>query len=217
MKKIIQSLIALLVVSILAGCASVQSSTSRFHKLPEIGNGESFAFLPTTDQKGGLEYESYCERIESKLIEYGWIPSKNIQTSDYLVFFTYSINGGETVSGSTPIYGQTGGGTSYTSGTVSSYGGSANYSGTTYTAPTFGQVGSVSYNTQVFGRNLDLTIIDEKESSKDNPVKLYEGRVTSHGSSADIAVVLPTMIESLFKDFPGKSGKTKKVAMPLVK
>jgi hypothetical protein len=116
-----------------------------------------------------------------------------------------------------PIYGQTGGGTSYSSGTVTSgYGGYASYSGTTYTAPTFGQVGSVPYSQKMYGRNLDLSIIDDRRSSKNNVVKVYEGRVASSGSSADIAVVLPTMIEALFKDFPGQSGKTKKLSMPLV-
>ncbi len=69
----------------------------------------------------------------------------------------------------------------------------------------------------MYGRNLELTMIDDKKSSKDNIVKVYEGRVSSRGSSADIAVVLPTMIEALFKKFPGQSGKTKKVVMSTVK
>ena len=38
----------------------------------------------------------------------------------------------------------------------------------------------------------------------------YEGRVKSSGSSEEIAVVLPSMIEALFKDFSGHSGETKK-------
>jgi len=138
---------------------------------------------------------------KNKLIEYGWILSDSPSNADYLVYFTYSIDGGETVSGSMPIYGQTGGGTSYTSGSVTSgYGGYATYSGTTYTPPTFGQVGSVPYTSKMYGRNLELTMIDDKKSSKDNIVKVYEGRVSSRGSSADIAVVLPTMIEALFKN-----------------
>jgi len=212
---LILSLVALLIFS---GCASVQSTTSRFHQLPEKGNGETFAFLPAKSQEGGLEYRTYCERIKNKLIEYGWILSDSPSNADYLVYFTYSIDGGETVSGSMPIYGQTGGGTSYTSGSVTSgYGGYATYSGTTYTPPTFGQVGSVPYTSKMYGRNLELTMIDDKKSSKDNIVKVYEGRVSSRGSSADIAVVLPTMIEALFKKFPGQSGKTKKVVMSTVK
>jgi len=32
-----------------------------------------------------------------------------------------------------------------------------------------------------------------------------------------ISIVLPTMIEVLFKDFPGQSGKTKKITMGIVK
>jgi hypothetical protein len=217
MKNLTAYISILAALLIFSGCASVKSTTSRFHQLPEIGNGESFAFLPAQSQEGGLEYQAYCERIKKKLIEYGWVFSDSPSNADYLVFFTYSIDGGETVSGSMPIYGQTGGGTSYSSGTVTSgYGGYASYSGTTYTAPTFGQVGSVPYSQKMYGRNLDLSIIDDRRSSKNNVVKVYEGRVASSGSSADIAVVLPTMIEALFKDFPGQSGKTKKLSMPLV-
>lgn len=217
MKKVTAYIITLAALLVFSGCATVESTTSRFHQLPERGNGEAFAFLPAQSQEGGLEYQIYSERIKKKLIEYGWALSDSPSTADYLVYFTYSIDGGETISGSSPIYGQTGGGTSYSSGTVTSgYGGYATYSGTTYTAPTFGQVGSVSYSRKMYGRNLDLAIIDDRRSSKDKIVKVYEGRVASSGSSADIAVVLPTMIEALFKDFPGQSGKTKKLSMPLV-
>jgi hypothetical protein len=40
---------------------------------------------------------------------------------------------------------------------------------------------------------------------------VFEGRVVSTGRSAEIAAVLPQMIDSLFTNFPGESGKTKRV------
>jgi len=45
---------------------------------------------------------------------------------------------------------------------------------------------------------------------------VYEGRVQSSGSFGEIAVVLPSMIEALFRDFPGNSGKTKTITTGLL-
>ena len=56
-----------------------------------------------------------------------------------------------------------------------------------------------------------LNILDAKKSTKDNPVKVFEGTVKSRGSSGQITVVMPAMIEALFRNFPGESGKSETV------
>jgi hypothetical protein len=148
---------------------------------------------------------------------YGWQQQSNQGAEpDMLVYFGYGIDDGQTVSGSMPLYGQTGGGTSYSYGHVNtSYGTSASYSGTTYTAPTYGVVGSIPYSTRIYNRSLWLEILDAKTSTASSPVKVFEGRVQSSGGSSDIAAVLPTMIEALFKNFPGPSGKTETINLPM--
>ncbi len=189
-----------------------------FHELPSKGLGQTYKFLPLEGQEGSLEYEAYAKRISKKLEVYGYILKTEGIDPDYFVVFNYGIGDGGTITGSLPIYGQTGGGTSYTSGTVSTnYGGYGSYSGTTYSMPTFGQIGSIPYSIRQHDRVLNLKIISYKEAKDGKAKVLYEGRVQSSGSSGEIAVVLPSMIEALFRDFPGNSGKTKKITTELLK
>ena len=215
MKKII--LFAIAVSSVmLSGCGStVRSNVVRFHQLPSLGAQRSFVITPTESQKGSIEFSTYSNRISQKLAAYGW--RRSDRNPEYVVLVSYGIGDGQTVSGSMPIYGQTGGGTSYTSGTVrSSYGSYGTYSGTTYTQPTFGQTGAIPYTRTQYSRTLLVTIIDEKASQNGNPVKVFEGRVTSSGSSSDVATVMPNMIEALFKKFPGVSGKSEMIEMSFI-
>lgn len=200
------------------GCAHVVSHVTSFHELTSNASSHTYKYLPLEGQKGSLEYEAYAKRISNKLESFNYILEKENIAPEYLVLFSYGIGDGGTVTGNMPIYGQTGGGTSFTSGTVSSSrGGFASYSGTTYSMPTFGQVGSIPYSVRQHDRVLNLKIVSYKESLDGNAKVVYEGRVKSSGSSGEIAVVLPSMIEALFKDFPGSSGKTEKITTDLIK
>jgi hypothetical protein len=46
--------------------------------------------------------------------------------------------------------------------------------------------------------------------------KVFEGEVVSTGSDADLHEIVPVMIEALFRDFPGKDGEVRHVAMRTV-
>jgi hypothetical protein len=153
--------------------------------------------------------------ISVKLQEQGYVRVKNSSTiTDYIVIFNYKIDDG-TTTGSLPLFGQTGGGYTYGSGSVYSGGQYGTYSGYSYTQPTYGQIGSIPFKATEYQRILLLNMIDINESSKDNVVTAFEGRVISRGSTGEISKVLPTLIEALFRNFPGESGKTKKIILPL--
>lgn len=218
MRKLLLSILVVVITVCFSGCGTiVQSNVTRFHQLPSIGAAKTFQFFPDQSQKGSLEYSTYCSRIEQKLSNYGWRVEGNTSAlPDYFVYFTYSIDNGTTVSGSMPIFGQTGGGTSYSYGTVNTNNSYGSYSGTTYTPATFGQVGSVPYSQTVYSRNLILTIVDAKSTERNGIVKVFEGRVASRGTTGEVSAVMPTMIEVLFKKFPGISGKSEHVEMGLV-
>jgi hypothetical protein len=180
--------------------------------LPSKGNGQTFAFLESTDQCNSLEYKAYCKLIIPYLQHYGWNYVESIDDADLVVFFYYGIDDGETTPTSIPLFGQKGGGYSTTSGTVTiDTGVTAAYSGFSYTQPTYGQVGMIPYLATSFNREFHMSIIDFKKSSEKSLVKVYEGRVKSRGRSGEISLVLPYMIEVLFKDFPGTSGSSKRV------
>ena len=192
----------------LSSCASVQSDVTRFHTLPLQGSGQTFT-IRAASSSGGIEFGSYSARVASHLQNYGWNQASS-GGADYTVMLDYRMGGSSERHGSVPIMGQTGGGTTYHSGTVNSYGsyGSTygSYSGTSYTPATFGVVGSAPYSVTVHDRYLNMRISDRAGRS------VFEGRVVSTGQSAEIAAVLPQMIDSLFTKFPGESGKTNRVA-----
>jgi hypothetical protein len=61
-----------------------------------------------------------------------------------------------------------------------------------------------------------LDIVDRAESLKEGKVKKrYEAKVVGIGSSSQLTVVVPAMINALFQDFPGKSGSTRSVDLPM--
>ena len=212
--KILISFSILCIISLFSGCASVGSYVTSFHKLPPVGDGKTFDIVPLEHQKGSIEFSTYEERVSKKIEEHGYIRVRNSSTiPNYLVYIDYGIDDGTATSGSLPIFGQTGGGYSFSTTTLSS----GSYSGLTYTQPQYGQVGSIPYRHTSYKRHLNMTIIDSRKSNKGNIIKVYEGRVLSTGSSIEISVVLPTMIEALFKHFPGQSGKTNWITMELVK
>ena len=137
------------------------------------------------------------------------------EEADVVMFFSYGIDSGKEVVSSYPIFGQTGTSSSYTSGTVTSYGNYATYSGTTYNTPTYGVVGSGVTSGTKYTRFLKVELLESPALAKGDIKKVYEAKVVSSGSSNQVAVVLPTMIKALFEDFPGKSGSTRKTALPL--
>lgn len=189
-------------------CRIVQTNVTAYHILSsETGNYE-YEFVDSKN-KPKLEFERIKSLISTRLSEFGWSESHG-EDSQYYVSVDYGIGGSHVVSGSVPIIGQTSGGTTYHSGSVYGNYGSANYSGTSYSAPTYGVVGSSSYSRKMNERFLLLNIQDEAGES------VYECRAKSDGSASEINLVIDEMIDSIFKNFPGASGKTYKVTMPFV-
>jgi hypothetical protein len=210
MTPIIKVFALTICAAFLSSCATTRfiSDVTNFHTLPEQGAGETFSI---TSKRGnsGIEVSQHLGKMAQGFMTYGWQRSSD-SGADYRVMIDYGISDGRTVQGSRPIIGQTGGGTTYHSGNVSSYGGyggynSANYSGTSYTPATFGVVGAVPTTNTVYDRYLFVVI---KNRSGAN---VLEGKVFSSGSSSNISEVLPHMIDSFFEDFPGVSGKSTKV------
>jgi hypothetical protein len=192
----------------LSSCGSVvQRDVTRFHTLPPQGNGQSFT-IRAAPSRGGIEFATYSARVATHLQNYGWTQAGS-GGADYTVLLDYRMGGRSERHGSVPIMGQTGGGTTYHSGSVNTYGsyGSSygSFSGSSYTPATFGVVGAAPYSVTYHDRYLDLKVTDRRGCS------VFEGRVLSSGQSVDIAAVLPEMIDSLFTKFPGESGKTKRI------
>jgi len=209
--KISRFLVAVAVATILTACAVVQSNVTAFHAIPASSTiSGKILIIPGKGIAPSLEFQSYAARIYSLLAVHGFTPAASEGQADYIGIFTYGIDSGRDRIYSTPIFGQTGGGTTFHSGSVYGSGGSASYTGSSYTPATFGITGSRTESGMRFSRVAEFSIFSRVDSKL-----LWQGRSVSSGSSGEIAQVLPTMIKALLKDFPGKSGKTRFIELPL--
>ena len=79
-----------------------------------------------------------------------------------------------------------------------------------------GVVGEGIGSETVFDRAMQLTMYAApayREAKRWEP--LFEGVVHSSGGSGSLPPVMPALIQGLFADFPGKSGSTREISIPI--
>lgn len=209
MKK---SLFSIIVSLLLVGCSHIVTTTVTYQGNDASQRGILVVMPGDPANNNSLAFNSIRKRVEYYLSTKGYEISDGSSGANFVAFVNYKIDKGRTVSSSTPIIGQTGGGTSYSSGMVSGYGGSATYSGSTYVPPTYGVVGVVNSQSTLYTRDVWIDIF--KWDGKKIGAKVYEMKAISEGSCGNVNAVVPTIIDAMFKDFPGEDGKTKKVTLP---
>ncbi len=193
----------LLGVLLLSGCATIQP---QFHVRVDSISGEkpdksSYILLPgNKDTKAeDLQFKEYVAYVNRALIKQGFVPAESFEKANVAIFLVYGIGDPQEhqYSYSLPTWGQTGVSSSYTTGTISSYGGYGSYSGTTTYTPTYGVTGSTthigSYTTFFRFMVLDAVDLDEYKKSK-KEVQLWKTTVTSAGSSGDLRRVFPILV-----------------------
>lgn len=204
-----------LLFALLTSCASfVETRVSSFHELKQPLSGLTYALVPSKDQEISLEFQSYSKLVRSEPEKRGMVEAP-FDKARYAIFMFYGIDDGKQIVSSYPIFGQTGTSSSHTTGTITSYGNMASYSGTTYNTPTQGIVGAGTTTHTVFTRYLNIDIIDISKSGNGKVQKVYEGKAVSSGSSGQLAPVMPAIVKSVFEDFPGKSGASRTIRQPL--
>lgn len=199
---------------LLSGCATIpplRSNVTAFHAFPaNAAPTGTIAIVPEKNVPEGMEFQSYAARIHSLLSMKGLSPASSSATVDFIGTFSYGIDSGRTELYSRPVFGQTGGGSTFTTGNVYAGGQSGSYSASSFTPATFGVTGVANETGVVYTRIAELTIRNRVTGKA-----IWQGRNRSTGSSGEIAQVLPTMIDALLKDFPGQSGKTRTFLLPL--
>ena len=208
-----KTLIAVTLCGLVTGCAQmVRSQVSVFHEIPD-GAKPTYTLLSFKEQESSLEHKTYENLVRQQLNAKGFreVP---LDQSDVIVFLQYGIDQGREATYSYPIIGQTGTSSSYTTGTIQSYGGGyATYSGTTRNTPTYGVVGTGVGSQTVYMHFLRVDLLDRPALASGTVKKVFEGSVVSRGSSGQLSVVMPTMIRAFFEEFPGKSGSTRSVTL----
>lgn len=210
-------LVLVLLVFFFAGCATtpkIHSKVTVFHNLPREAQITKYAFLPLKDQKDSLEYQAYQKMIRSELTQRGYEETE-AKDASVLIEFNYLIGPGAEKIGTMPIIGQTGVSSSKTTGNLTTLGNIGSYSSSTTYTPSYGIVGSQSFSYAEYPRVLVLMMFDNLHGKKGNAKVLYQGQVFSRGTSSQLAEVVPAMIRSLFKEFPGESGSTHNILLPM--
>ena len=217
MRTVTRSLIVVIITLMLTVCSTSARLTARvssFHNLPTPPVGLTFAVVPLQWQQGSLEFQTYANAVTAALQSKGFTVAP-LDQARYVVFVVYAIDSGREVSYTYPIMGQTGVASSSTSGTVNTYGNIASYSGTTTYRPSYGVVGVGQGSRTEYKRVIRLDILDKSALATGQISKVYEGEVVSSGSAGQLSAVMPTLLKALFTDFPGRSGQSKTLPLPL--
>lgn len=200
----------------LGGCAAltdsseiVEAEVAIFHHLQPKPGITTYAFEPLPGQDGDLEYAAYKDLVRAQLRRYRFQEVGSDAVPEIIVAFSYTIDGGEDGLECIPI--DTRGVIPMPirdRGLVATPIALAEPGLPGYT-PVCDPADSVSALRTQYTRDLMLYMIDGTTLEQDRVELRYEGSAKSRGPSAQLARVMPGMIEALFRDFPGESGATR--------
>lgn len=189
---------------LLSGCVSViRSEVTAFHQWPVGMQGQRFVFAPSTEQANSLEYQSYAQLIRKQLKILGLEEAVTSEAAQLKVDFSTRISGRDVRVVDTVLVDSWSGMPWYGPGFYSPYWGFPGY-GYPFYGPGWGGVPVAREQETrytVFHRELTLKITDAESVRS-----LYEVTVRSDGREGNLAKVMPYLVASAFKDFPGKSG-----------
>ncbi|MCF8475271.1 MAG: DUF4136 domain-containing protein [Emcibacter sp.] len=175
----------------LSGCSSgVVNNVTRFHSLP-TPKGETIEVVSLNSAlQNSLEFGQYAELVGSRLGAFGYVPPQGT-ASELVARIGYYIQASNRIIDDGPR----------SSVGVGMGGGSHHSSvGVGISIPIGNNEPRVDYI-----RTLTLDIIRRADG-----IKLYEGKVTSQGPEG-LPMVMPSLIEALFQNFPDESGTSSKV------
>lgn len=209
-------MLSLAIALFFSGCSTVPEqrkiiiSTTTFHGADHSKRGTIAVKPLDKTQENSLEFKAVSDYLINSLGLIGYTPANDVP--NYVAFISYGIDNGRTSSASMPIYGQTAGGMSFTTGTINIGSRVGMYSGTTTRMPTFGQIGVIPLDFTSFKRVvfIDIYRMDKNQEA----VKVFEIKANSVGSCGNINSVLPLMIDAIFTNVPGENGKSRNVEIP---
>jgi len=199
MRGKLTGVMCLAAVLIAGGCArDVETEVTRFHQ-GHLPAGESFAVLPEEDIAAGPEFDRYADMIAEELATYGYSRAMAGE-ADLHVLIDYNVSEGRTRIESRPGFSYPH--YSYLLGfhhRPFHYGFYHPYRYDGYLGP---DIRSKTIHT----RRLAMTIRNAGTGET-----VFEGRALSEGPTQEIARIMPYLVESMFRNFPGDSGTTKVV------
>jgi hypothetical protein len=190
--------LGLILALVLTGCATtppmVRSDVTAFHQWPQSLADKSFSFSPR--QSNSLEMQTYEQLVADQLTRLGYIRKPN--GGALMVNFEPGIQSRE-VKVSEPADPWAYRSPFWPYRTAWDY---PPY----FWGPTFER----SYTVQVFTRTLKLNI-------EQGGQRVFEATAVSEGNIRELSTIMPYLVAAVFQGFPGESGKTRRVELPLQK
>ncbi len=190
---------------LLSGCQMyMQSDVTVFHELPVDVYGKTYAFQPASEQETSLEYKTYAEQVRQQMFRWGFV-EKPASVAEWMVVFTAGVDDGKTIMQSSPEYAQ-----QCTPVYNKKRDQVESYCSQTY-------VGSRTRSSVLYRHTLKLSMHKRAVDTQAKASNVYEGTVVADESSSHLSEVMPYLVKALFTNFPGASGQTRHVRVPLPK
>ncbi|RMF17488.1 MAG: DUF4136 domain-containing protein [Alphaproteobacteria bacterium] len=199
MRMITRLLIVGLAGLLLAACArNVETQVTRFHE-GALPPGHLVRIVPADPAKEGPEFHTYADMIGDTLAKLGYRVAAPGEKPDLEVVVDYGVDQGRTEIETRPGYAYPYYG--YYLGYFHPY-----HYGYFYPydfGPFFGP--DIESQT-VYTRRLEMKIRDVKSGRV-----VFEGRALSEGPTRELSLIMPYLVEAMFRDFPGENGATRLV------
>jgi Domain of unknown function (DUF4136) len=202
-KLVFAAFVAVVVVGCATGPRLVSTEVTTYNEWSALPVDRSYTFGRTLEFQGSLEMKAYEDIVRDELAAQGFRLAPDAAGANLVVTLRPSVTWTRVrVRDAWPVdpfwssygfygrrgygwYGPFGGG----------FGGFDNFN---------------TYDIEVFRRRLELDIDSRTTAGK----RYYEGRVENSGDTASLTTVMPYLVRSLFTDFPGNNGQTRRVDVP---
>lgn len=215
----------------LSACASsITSTVSRYQAMP-APQGQTFFVVPGggSANNGGLEFQRYAGLVAQQLQARGYSPASSPQSATMLVQLGYDVDEGQVRVVEDPFYRSRYGYGGY----GPFYGGRYGYGGyydpfyrSRFYYPRFGYSRSPFYygwdDPYWYGRGgggVDSYVeyhseVDLHIRQRGTNAPLFDGRAQARSQTDRLDVVIPSLVEAMFTNFPGRNGETVKITIP---
>jgi hypothetical protein len=190
---------------------TIHSQVSTFTQLSGRQTDATYAIMPLKGQRGSRDFDAYAARVRAHLEANGFV-RRSLDRAEFVVALAYANDDGSDVLSSYPIIGQTGS-SSRMAGTGDAHQNTASHPVTTDRVPLRDRATGAAASEGDVPRRLRLDIVRRDSIGFGDLEKVFEAEVVSTGSDGELQEVVPIMIEALFRDFPGKDGEVRQVAM----
>ena len=189
-----KSVVALLSLALLlAGCESaMQAEVTQFSGAAPLPAGRNFVVSAEPPQSGSLEFQHYAGLVGGALQDHGFKAAAPGVNADLVVLIHYGSAGNHTELLPDPAWG---------------WGGWGHRHG----APFGPDAESRTY----YGEMLEVEIFDGAAWRSNVRTMLYQGRAVGDATVNEISAAVPPLVTALFTHFPGNSGQTERVLVPL--